>query len=296
MNTFSNIPEGFFGERGLTSTSANHIANLLKMQYQRLENDLRCLNFVEEKVTIIGSDKENVTKRAITASNDDIAEHIDKIARYKGFIAFLREAIKCKNELTNEIDLYESELPVDEMPKMPIMYPSVSTELIIEQMPIGERVKYLSAEARAATYGKYIHPDELLDVQRKKVFAAFNQPTDIAMAGRDSVIIKRESAVQTSEIDALLMRLQAEHRKSEAELNGYKHDIEEKVKVDQNSKLEEYKAQKAEYDRKMDEYNRKCADIKVADMHTREERRNVIEALKIVIPNTYKDLYEEVNG
>lgn len=296
MNTFSNIPEGFFGERGLTSTSANHIANLLKMQYQRLENDLRCLNFVEEKVTIIGSDKENVTKRAITASNDDIAEHIDKIARYKGFIAFLREAIKCKNELTNEIDLYESELPVDEMPKMPIMYPAVSTELIIEQMPIGERVKYLSAEARAATYGKYIHPDELFDVQRNKVFAAFNQPTDIAMAGRDSVIIKRESAVQTSEIDALLMRLQAEHRKSEAELNGYKHDIEEKVKVDQNSKLEEYKAQKAEYDRKMDEYNRKCADIKVADMQTREERRKVIEALKIVIPNTYKDLYEEVNG
>lgn len=296
MNTFSNIPEGFFGESGLTSTSANHIANLLKMQYQRLENDLRCLNFVEERVTIIGSDKENVTKRAITASNDDIAEHIDKIARYKGFIAFLREAIKCKNELTNEIDLYESELPVDEMPKMPIMYPAVSTEWIIEQMPIGERVKYLSAEARAATYGKYIHPDELLDVQRKKVFAAFNQPTDIAMAGRDSVIIKRESAVATSEIDALLMRLQSEHRKSEAELNGYKHDIEEKVKADQNSKLEEYKAQKAEYDRKMDEYNRKCADIKVADMQTREERRKVIEALKIVIPNTYKDLYEEVNG
>lgn len=296
MNTFSNIPEGFFGESGLTSTSANHIANLLKMQYQRLENDLRCLNFVEEKVTIIGSDKENVTRRAITASNDEIAEHIDKIARYKGFIAFLREAIKCKNELTNEIDLYESELPVDEMPKMPIMYPAVSTEWIIEQMPIGERVKYLSVEARAATYGKYIHPDELLDVQRKKVFAAFNQPTDIAMAGRDSVIIKRESAVQTSDIDALLMRLQSEHRKSEAELNGYKHDIEEKVKADQNSKLEEYKAQKAEYDRKMDEYNRKCADIKFADMQTREERRKVIEALKIVIPNTYKDLYEEVNG
>lgn len=296
MNTFSNIPEGFFGESGLTSTSANHIANLLKMQYQRLENDLRCLNFVEERVTIIGSDKENVTKRAITASNDDIAEHIDKIARYKGFIAFLREAIKCKNELTNEIDLYESELPVDEMPKMPIMYPAVSAEWIIEQMPIGERVKYLSAEARAATYGKYIHPDELLDVQRKKVFAAFNQPTDIAMAGRDSVIIKRESAVETSEIDALLMRLQAEHRKSEAELNGYKHDIEEKVKADHNSKLEEYKAQKAEYDRKMDEYNRKCADIKVADMQARDERRKVIEALKIVIPNTYKDLYEEVNG
>lgn len=296
MNTFSNIPEGFFGESGLTSTSANHIANLLKMQYQRLENDLRCLNFVGEKVTIIGSDKENVTKRAITASNDEIAERIDKIARYKGFIAFLREAIKCKNGLTNEIDLYESELPVDEMPKMPLMYPEVSTEWIIEQMPIGERVKYLSAEARAATYGKYIHPDELLDVQRKKVFAAFNQPTDIAMAGRDSVIIKRESAVQTSEIDALLMRLQSEHRKSEAELNGYKHDIEEKVKADRNSKLEEYKAQKAEYDRKIDEYNRKCADIKVADMQTREERRKLIEALKIVIPNTYKDLYQEVNG
>lgn len=295
MNQFSNIPEGFFGENGLTSTSANHIANLLKMQYQRLENDLRCLNFVEEKVTIIGSDKENTIRRAVIASNDEIAERIDKIARYKGFIAFLREAIKCKNELANEIDKYESEMPPIPV-SAPFLCPPISNEEIISRMPIGERVKYLTAEARAATYGKYIHPDELLDVQRKKVFEAFSKPTDIMIAGRDSVIVNRQSKVETGEIDALLMRLQSEHRKSEAELNGYKHDIEEKVKADQNSKLEEYKAQKAEYDMKMDEYNRKCADIKVADMQTREERRKVIEALKIVIPNMYRDLYDEVNG
>lgn len=295
MNQFSNIPEGFFGENGLTSTSANHIANLLKMQYQRLENDLRCLNFVEEKVTIIGSDKENTIRRAVIASNDEIAERIDKIARYKGFIAFLREAIKCKNELANEIDKYESEMPPIPV-SAPFLCPPISNEEIISRMPIGERVKYLTAEARAATYGKYIHPDELLDVQRKKVFEAFSKPTDIMMAGRDSVIVNRQSKVETGEIDALLMRLQSEQRKSEAELNGYKHEIEEKVRAEHNIKIEEYKAHKAEYDKQMEEYGRKCADIRLADIQTREERRKVIEALKIVIPNMYRDLYDEVNG
>lgn len=34
----------------------------------------------------------------------------------------------------------------------------------------------------------------------------------------------------------------------------------------------------------------------LADIQTREERRKVIEALKIVIPNMYRDLYDEVNG
>lgn len=295
MNQFSNIPEGFFGENGLTSTSANHIANLLKMQYQRLENDLERINFVEEKATIIGSDKENTIKRAVVASDDEIVEHIDKIARYKGFIAFLREAIKCKNELTDEIENYESEMPTIPV-SMPSMFNPISNGLIVERMPIGERVKYLTAEARAATYGKYIHPDELLDKQRKKVFDAFSKPTDIMFYGRDSVIINKESKVGTCDIDRLLMRLQSEQRKSEAELNGYKHKIEEKVREEHNAKLEEYKALKAEYDKHMDEYNRKCADIRVADIQTREERRKVIEALKIVIQNMYRDLYDEVNG
>lgn len=295
MNQFSNIPEGFFGESGLTSTSANHIANLLKMQYQRLENDLCRLNFVEEKVTIIGSDKENTIRRAVTASNDEIVERIDKIARYKGFIAFLREAIKCKNALADEINSYESELPKPPTTTPFSLLPVINEE-IIRRMPIGERVKYLTAEARAATYGKYIHPDELLDAQRKKVFEAFSKPTDIMMAGRDSVIVNRQSSVETSEIDALLMRLQSEQRKSEAELNGYKHEIEEKARAEQNAKMEEYKALKAEYDRQMEEYGRKCSDIRLADIQTRDERRKVIEALKIVIPNMYRDLYDEVNG
>lgn len=295
ITQFSQIPQGFFGENGLTATSASHIADLCKLRYQRLENDLASLNYITEKISIIGSNTENISKTPIIMSDEEIIEKINKIARYKGFIAFLREAVKCKTLLANEIANYQSELPERPFDVFKRLTP-LSEESVIANMSIGERVKYLTAEARAATYGKYIHPDGILDANRQKVFAAFKEPTTVAMAGRDTVIIKRESVVSTSEIDAVLLKLQVEQRKSEAELNGYKHLIHDKIKADEQAQLDAECAARLEYNKALDEYNRKVAEINEADQQARIDRREVVEALKIVVPTMYKDLYDEVNG
>ena len=55
--------------------------------------------------------------------------------------------------------------------------------------------------------------------------------------------------------------------------------------------------------RSEDEYNRLCDERRkaveaqnIADQQARIDRRKVIEGLKIIIPNEYRDLYNAVNG
>ena len=45
----------YFGESGLTSTSANYICNLAKESYEKLESKLNATSFLEEYITIIGA-------------------------------------------------------------------------------------------------------------------------------------------------------------------------------------------------------------------------------------------------
>lgn len=293
ITQFSPIPEGFFGESGLTATSANHIANLLKMRYETIENELNSVNFTSEKMQIIGSPEEHICKKAFVFNADGIKERLEEISRCKGFIAFLREAIKCKGALAEEIEDYQSEQP--EFPVPPVPERSISAEDYLRARSIGERVTYYATEARAATYGKYIHPGGHLDKQRHRAFDAFSEPDKVANTGRETVFIKFENAMLMSEIDDIISQLQAEQRKSEAQLNGLKHDIEEAVKRDAQAKLDDYRVKKAEYDKAVEEVQRKREDIRIADQQARLDRRKVIEELKIVIPNQYRDLFNELN-
>lgn len=294
ITEFSPIPEGFFGENGLTATSANHIANLLKLRYETIENELDSLNFVTEKMSIVGSEVENLMRSARVIPLEDIRVKLDEVARCKGFIAFLREAIKCKSELAQEIEDFQSPMPA--APLAPIPERPVSEQAVIAGWSVGERVKFLATEARAATYGKYIHPGGVLDKARGRAYEAFMEPTKVAMAGRDTAFIKRETAVSTAEIDAVMMNLQAEHRRSEAELNGYKHDVEYKAQADAQRKLDEYREKKQAHEKAVAEYERQCDAIALADKQARLDRRKLIEELKIIIPNQYRDLYNAVNN
>ncbi|MBR5414194.1 MAG: hypothetical protein IK114_14385 [Fibrobacter sp.] len=286
---FSPIPEGFFGDSGLTATSANHIANLLKLHYERVENELNSLNFVTEKMQIVGSQEENIMRKAMLFDADGICNRLEEVASCKGFIAFLREAIKEKKRLTEEIEDYTTleyqKLRTNEpRPEHP-----VSEEEIVARMNIGERVQYLATEARAATFGKYIHPGGVLSSARKAAFDVFQEPTKVAMAGRDTCFIHRESAVSAGEIDGIITQLQAEHRKSEAELNGLKHEIDQIRVRDAQRKMDDYRKAKDEWLRDVDAQK---TEIEQARM----DRRKLVEELKIVIPARYRKLYEMING
>ena len=82
----------FFGESGLTTTSANHIANIAKEKYQLLLKQLETITLYNTNIGLIGSEKQPLSYGMETLSN--VKPSLETIAQLKSLIAWLREAIK----------------------------------------------------------------------------------------------------------------------------------------------------------------------------------------------------------
>ncbi len=63
----------FFGVDGITSTSANHIANLAKEYIRGIERELNKMQFYKSAVTLIGSTEYNVVENG---NNDEFVAKI----------------------------------------------------------------------------------------------------------------------------------------------------------------------------------------------------------------------------
>lgn len=73
----------FFDTNGLTSTSANHIANLAKEYVQAQTQELENVEFFNSYLTIIGSDKEQTRaarmgQRADAGYSRQTAQHLTR--------------------------------------------------------------------------------------------------------------------------------------------------------------------------------------------------------------------------
>ncbi|MDR0865422.1 MAG: hypothetical protein LBO74_10900, partial [Candidatus Symbiothrix sp.] len=91
----------FFGEKGITSSSANHVCNIGKEYIEATHKSLDSLNFVTSSVTDFNGENTHILKEGVKISEEDILNKLSKIAEINSLIAYLREAIKAKsNELT----------------------------------------------------------------------------------------------------------------------------------------------------------------------------------------------------
>lgn len=288
INAFKPIVSPYFGENGLTSTSANTIANRLKHFYESVESELNSINFVQTRFGLIGTpeDKFSLAKDANKSCTAiELCTKLELITECKSFIAFLREAIKAKQKLAAEVDEYISE----ELAalKRPVLERTITTEEVIDKMSIKDREHYLSLETRASVYGKFIHPDNPLDKAIKELEKALANPRKIDYNGANTIISVYTPTVNIDAVNAVYMDLQNEHRKSESELNGIKHSIEEQIKTDGTNKLEAYKAALAKYETER-------IQLENRDVEVRQARRKEIEKLKIVIPKRFEELYNKI--
>lgn len=285
IHEFKPIVSPYFGEIGITSTHANTIANRLKHLYESVENELNSINFVQTKFGLIGTPEENysIAKEAKTDCNiEDLISRLELITECKSFIAFLREAIKAKETLASEIDHYMSEEL--EALKSPKCEAAITEEDILAEMSVKDREHYLSLETRAAVYGKFIHPDNAFDKAIKDIEKAIANPRHVEYNGANTIIELQQSTVSLDTINSVYMGLQNEHRKSESELNGIKHSIEERIKEDTKKKTEAWTNALKQYDSERQQLINKDAGV-------RDSRRKEIQALKIVIPKRFEELY-----
>ena len=282
----------FFGENGLTTTSANHIANMAKEAYQTLEQELSNLKLYTTEVALLGSD----TSRTLRIGDnkeclDAIEGKLNCIAQYKSLIAWLREAIKAKSRLISaaeNLSLGEIAKALNiAVPVAPEDYERLTNDDIVATWNVKQRNRYYYLDTLCSTFGKYIHPDQTFAREREALCKVISEPNRINGNGRDMVIYTMIPTVSTAVADDTFFVLQNKYREYQAELNSLKHQIELAVQADDREKSLKEEAEQQAYRLEMNEIRAKCNVYK-------GERVREAQALKIIIPDSLQAIYQRV--
>lgn len=284
------------GEEGvaLTSTSANHIANMAKEYIQGMETQLNNVSFLNVEVGLISANAHNViqegTSREVLSS---IPSMLESIAQAKSLIAWLREAIKAKNDLINRLqsvslDDWCEENGV-EKPLSPVAPHVLTEQEYYASLPIKERNRYYQLETVAAVLGKYIHPDGHLSNARKELKDKIYHPHKVDGKGRDALIYTYTPTTSIAIVDNVFYELQKKHREIQAQLNAMKYSCEQAINESTNKVNTEYMAASQKYQAEL-------KDVLGAFKTWKDEKSQEYSKLKIVVPNSLLGIYNTINS
>jgi hypothetical protein len=275
------------GKDGLTITSANHLANIAKEMYEALVSKLESLKFYSRDYMLAIAGKTfRVENESEKSELGTLASGLKEIGALKSLIAFLREGIKAKNEMSSDAAFEEH---VEELIKSgredlkkPVAKKEVAFEEELSKLTAEQKARYYALEAKCATIGSFIHPEGAFAKARKDFLEHTKDPIKVMGKGQEAEINTYSSSFTAEEIDAVFFELQKEYRNYQAEFNKLK----------------------AEVDGNVAEANREIANDNLAAMKLWVDTRKVertqydaeVKALKVVIPQNLREVYEKVNA
>lgn len=295
--------KAFFGTSGLTSTSANHIANLAKEANRNHQNFLSGIQFYAEFIKIIGDGERVLVQDGIHPEKLEFIEKaINSIAQNNALIAFIREALKEKDRLEKEAKGWTNTVAREALtlrrkenvnPSKPVY---VTEEDVRSEWSIGEQEHYLTLEAECAVIGKLIHEGGSLSNARLEMMQKYTHPRAVKENGRDTIITEYELTTGGPDVDNLYYDLQARHRARQAELNGMKKSVLDEVQKRNLQLDEDYRQARTQYLHVDQELDREERKIEMDEREKRVQLLNEVQALKIVIPNRLKEAYDALNN
>lgn len=282
----------FFSEKGLTSTSANHVSNLAKELIQNEEIELSQFDFFNTSISFIGTNQETIINFGVEKEMmDSFSRKLQNIYGAKSLIAWLREGIKEKERRIQEIKGMTMrdycQLKEIEIPEPPMMKESITEKEYYDSLSIGKRNKYFSLEAKAATIGKFIHPEGEFSNARNRLKIAIKNPIKILGEGKDALVERYSSTLDVEEVDNCFFKLQKEYRETQAELNSIKSECEKALIEDKIAKETEFNVKLSEYENKVNLLNSELSLYK-----TQEIKR--INELKIIIPDNLSEICKKI--
>lgn len=290
MNKIFFAPEDYNGVK-LTSTSANHVANLAKELIRNLESNLSNLCFYNENLTLVGS-SETSAIRIGTKDVYNIPADLEDIAKAKSLIAWIREALKAKEKLSKELSIHYQDMYLEAngltMPKEPEYDHMLTEEEYYDSLTVKERNRYYELETLAAVIGKAIHPDGPYAKAREELNKVIQNPNVVKGNGRDTLIYNRVPSLDTKDVENIYFELQKVHREVQSELNSIKYKYTLALEASQNAVYSKYNTEYAAYKEEM-----KALRSKMQDYYNQETNR--VMSLKIIIPNSLMDIYEQVS-
>ena len=293
----------YFGEEGMTSTSANHVSAMANVMVQDIKQHIMGLRLYEKSIRVIGDAE--VTVETVNNTLPEIAESVKRICKANALIAWLREAVKEREQAQK----YVSDMSLDDwmkkqgiekpvMPQPPQM-PRINFQdyntILDTGLTVKEYNRFVELNSALAVYGEMIHEKGLLTRQKSELARIMQNPTEVKESGRDTIITTYKVDVNISaDIDNLYTELQSEYRKLQAEKNGIEAKFSNLAMDYQTRKNDEWKAAKSQYDRDLQKVNSELVGIQTQMQEWKKQRLEELAALKIIIPDALKPLYKEL--
>jgi len=274
----------FFNPGGVTSTSANHLANLAKEYILSKKQFLESISFISTEIQVAGQTYKTL-KSTSKEQLETIKDALDDITKATSLIAYLREAIKAKDNFSF-IDFHQWLIENNKELEPPTLETFVKSP---QDLPLDQYLSYINNQTAAAVLGEYIHPDGSISKARKKAEYSRNNPTTINGEGRDLMVTTNICDYTTDEINQIFFPLQKQHREVQAKFNSLDQKMNNEVELrnsalrdDYNKKLKEFRSKETAY---LNEYN-------MAKAKAEKENKD----LKIYIPECYKTIVEKLNN
>ena len=291
----------YFGEEGLTSTSANHVSAMANVMVNDLKQHINGLRLYRKYIRVICETETLVEERNDTLP--EVIQTVERISKANALIAWLREAIKERENALNDvnntdINTYAKRTGYDmiDRPSMP-QEPRVNFQDYKTMLDAGLTVKEynraMELNSTLAVLGEFVHEKGLLTKHKAELQRIAKNPVEVKESGRDTIITRYE-ADDAAVIDEVYTELQARYRKLQAEKNG----IDNKWS---NMAAEYQVRRRAEYQTELNAWNAECAkwDAQYAElkdhwMTWKKQECDRIAALKIIIPKDLVNLYTEL--
>ena len=283
----------FFAEKGITSTSANHVSNkgkeLLKSEQAILDN----INFVNTTASLLsGGESRTITKGMSADSFESIHKTIAKIANLNAMSAWIHEAIKAKTEILEyvqslSIDNWAKEQNI-ELPNAACKEFPITESDVIGTWDVAKRNKYYVYESYCSLVGKFIHPKGAFYEAKAQMNNAVQNPNKVEGSGRDAIIYSYEPSMPISDVNVEYNWLSTELRHKEAEFNKMKQEIVDAITEDKLAKAQKFNDAYVKYIDTMESIRNKF------DMWKTKTVKEV-SALKIYLPQGPKQTYDEIN-
>lgn len=290
----------FFKDGFLTSTEAQNICNVANEVIARLTELIDSVQFYNTSITsIVSSDNEVCAGRGTT----DIAwiqDAIIKIGQNNSLIAWLKEAIKNKNEAIAEVSAMciqdWSEYKNYSMPKSPSRKATVTKEDVIKNLEATELNKYFTLQSKAAAIGKFIH--ETGSISRAKIMLnkVVAEPNKISGAGRDTVIYRYTPSVKVDDVDNMFLSLMSEHRNLNAQLNFIKAKAVEEANKQNIANEQEYQKARTAYSKEYNDWLDKTEDLQSRFNQYIITEKEKISKLKINVPDSLMETYKSIKA
>lgn len=279
------IQNNMLGKDGLTVTSANHVANIAKEMYEAAESRLMTLKlYSRDYMLAVNGKTYRVENESDKAELQTLSDVLKEIGELKSLIAFLREGIKAKEAMDRD-DAFE--LYIDGLVKegrtdlvKPTVLKDTTFEEALNELTPEQKARYYSLEAKCATIGTFIHPDGVFAIARDTFFEHKQNPIKVVGSGQEAEVNTYTSGFSAEDVDSVFFALQREYRSLQAELNKLKAEVDAKVAAANKVNTDETMAAMMIWSEA-----RKAERLKYDE---------AVKALKIVIPQNLKSVYEKV--